>query len=269
MCRLLGYLGAPLQLDKLLYKPPHSLVAQAYQPREMGRAILNADGFGVGWYRGDRPEPPYIYKNILPIWNDINLVQLSRYIESGCIVGYVRSATPGLAVDLSNCQPFSSTGLSGVRSSILFTHNGFIERFRDTLYRPLRNRLDDELYRHIQGTTDSEHIFALILHHLQASEISLEDALGSTLQELTRLAQELEVEFYANIVISDGKQLVASRYGNRSPALTLYWLRDDPNFPDAVIVASEPLFAGNWMSCPQQSVICVGENLEVHVRHLD
>jgi ergothioneine biosynthesis protein EgtC len=257
MCRLLGYLGSSIQLDKLLYKPEHSLIVQSYKPREMTAGLLNADGFGVGWYHPQKDENPYIYKNILPIWSDLNLVQLSRYVESRCLLGYVRSATPPLAVDLSNCQPFTNEKLT-------FIHNGFIHNFRQTLYRPIRTLLDDYSYQFITGTTDSEHIFALIINELRKSpDMTLEKALSNTLDCLTQLAKSLHIYFSANIILSDGKQIVASRYSNRAPTPTLYWLQDDLLYPDAVIVASEPLFEANWKSCPEHSIINVRENLEV------
>ncbi len=123
MCRLLGYLGSKIQLNQLLYEPKHSLVVQSYQPQEMTSGLLNADGFGIGWYHPAKETTPYTYKNILPIWSDINLSQISRYIESNCILGYVRSATPPSSVDLSNCQPFT-------QDQLLFIHNGFIGNFR-------------------------------------------------------------------------------------------------------------------------------------------
>ncbi|MBD2018667.1 class II glutamine amidotransferase, partial [Leptolyngbya sp. FACHB-36] len=132
MCRLLGYLGPRVQLDRLLFKPEHSLIVQSYQPKEMTAGLLNADGFGVGWYHPERQNEAFVYKNTLPIWSDVvNLPSLSRYVESGCILANVRSATPGLTVDLSNCQPFQYQRL-------LAMHNGAIEQFRQSLYRPIR-----------------------------------------------------------------------------------------------------------------------------------
>lgn len=47
MCRLLGYLGSSIQLDRILIKPEHSLVVQSYKPQEMTAGLLNADGFGL------------------------------------------------------------------------------------------------------------------------------------------------------------------------------------------------------------------------------
>lgn len=259
MCRLLGYLGSPIQLDYLLCKPEHSLVVQSYQPREMTAGVVNADGYGIGWYHAHRDADPFIYKNLLPIWSDINLPQISRYIETGCAIANIRSATTGQTVDLSNCQPFGYKHL-------LFTHNGFIKNFRQTLYRPIRDCLSDDAYQAINGTTDSEHMFALLINELQAApDITLEKALHATLMTLTQLAQSHQVSFSGNIIVSDGRRVIASRYAQGVSVPSLYWLRDDPTFPNAVIIASEPIFAGNWNSFPEQSMISVGEDLDVHV----
>lgn len=262
MCRLLGYLGSPILLDYLLDKPEHSLIVQSYQPREMTSGVVNADGFGIGWYHSQRDTDPFTYKSLLPIWNDVNLPNLSRYIESGCVIANIRSATSGQGVDLSNSHPFRN-------GRILFTHNGLIKNFRQTLYRPIRDRLSDRIYQAIDGTTDSEHIFALLINHWETDpDITLEKALHNTLMIVTQLAQSYQVDFSANIIISDGHRLVASRFAHGVQAPSLYWLRDDPAFPEAVIMASEPLFTSNWISCPENSIISVGEDLDIQIYQL-
>lgn len=259
MCRLLGYVGAPISLDTLLYQPSHSLIAQSYQPQEMNVALLNADGFGVGWYRTSPQIEPFIYRNTVPIWNDVNLPQLSRYIESNCILGYVRSATIGQEISLSNCQPFR-------KDEILIAHNGFIHNFRETLYRPLRELLSDELYQWLQGSTDSEHIGALVLNQWETQpDLSWDKALRQALVKMNELAQAKNTHFSANMMMSTGKELIASRYANCENIPSLYWIKDAPNFPDSVIVASEPLFEGDWKSCPEQSILTVGEDLYVSI----
>jgi ergothioneine biosynthesis protein EgtC len=261
MCRLMGYLGPAIPLARLLDQPDHSLVVQSYQPREMTAGLLNADGFGLGWYDGDRPaELPFTYKNTQPIWNDINLPHLGRYVETGCVLANVRSATPGQAVDLSNCQPFQHGLILGV-------HNGFIENFRQTLYRPLRDRLSDLAYQTIHGSTDSEHIFALMVDVIEQSpEISLTEVLVTVINTLEELASSM-TSFSANLILSDGKQLVASRYANRQNP-TLYWLKDSPLLPNAVLIASEPLFPGDWTACPERSILTVTYDLDIQIRAL-
>jgi ergothioneine biosynthesis protein EgtC len=262
MCRLLGYLGPSVSLDRLLLKPEHSLVVQSYQPREMTSGLLNADGYGIGWYDPQREVEPFTYRNTLPIWNDNNLSSLSRYIESNCVVASVRSATPGLAVDWHNCPPFQE-------NLILAVHNGYIENFRQTLYRPIRDRLNDSFYQAIQGSTDSEHIFMLLMQEWRsAANLPLETALQHTLSFIFDLAQKHEVVVSANFILSDGKRLIASRASSRSPAPSLYWLRDDPLFPKAVVIASEPLFSSNWNPFPESSILTVGEDLDIQIQPL-
>jgi ergothioneine biosynthesis protein EgtC len=262
MCRLLAYLGLPVSLEHLLYKPEHSLIVQSYQPREMTSGVVNADGFGVGWYHSQKDTKPFTYKNTLPIWNDINLPSLSRYIESKCILAYVRSATPGQALDFANCQPFN-------HQQSLFIHNGRIENFRKTLHRKIRSTLTPDFYEKIDGNTDSEHIFALLLSQSQIHKHRPpEFALRTTLLILLEMAKRYEVEASANVVFSDGHRLIASRFATTSPAPSLYWLRDDITFPKSVIIASEPLFAGNWTACPENSIISVGEDCDIQVERI-
>jgi ergothioneine biosynthesis protein EgtC len=259
MCRLLGYLGTPISLEKLLYKPEHSLIVQSYQPREMNSGLLNADGFGVGWYHAQRDTNPFTYKSVLPIWNDVNLPSLSRYAESSCILAYVRSATLGQAVDLSNCQPFDN-------QKLLCVHNGRVENFRQTIYRPIRDRLSDFAYQAIKGSTDSEHIFALLLDEVQANPaIGIEQALSATLRYLDTLAKSHQTRASVNLLIGDGKRLIASRFASDRHSPSLYWLRDDSTFPAAAIIASEPLFTGDWHSIPEHSIVSVGEDLEIQI----
>ncbi|MBW4592180.1 MAG: ergothioneine biosynthesis protein EgtC [Brasilonema angustatum HA4187-MV1] len=262
MCRLLGYLGSPVSLETLLYKPEYSLIVQSDQPREMLSEEVNVDGFGVGWYDSQKETEPFTYKSTLPIRNEINLPNLSRYVQSGCVLAYVRSVTSGQVLDLSNCQPYDY-------QSLLFIHNGAIDNFRQTLYRPIRKVLSDEIYQWIEGTTDSEHIFALLLNHWQANPgKSLEQALHVTLLELQQLAQNYQTNISANVVISDGHRLIASRFSTKSPAPSLYTIADDPNSPKSVIIASEPMFAGNWISCPENSIISVGQDCDIRIEHI-
>lgn len=260
MCRLLGYLGDSIQLDRILFEPEHSLIVQSYKPNEMTAGLLNADGFGIGWYDTQKDSLPYAYKNLLPIWNDANLPQLGRYIQSKCYLGYVRSATSSLSVDMINCQPFSYQNL-------LFIHNGYIDDFRQTLYRPIRNNLNDFVYQRIEGTTDSEHIFALIVNELEENHgISLKQALYNAVGKLKTLSQPNNIGFSANIVLSNGKELTACRYSNREISPTLYYIKENiPYSSNAVMIASEPMFAGDWLSFPDHSIIGVQENLEISI----
>lgn len=251
MCRLLAYLGEPVQGDRLILQPAHSLEVQSYKPKEMTAGILNADGFGVGWYNSKKEDFPYTYKSLLPMWSDLNLPQISRYVESHCQLAYVRSATVGLPVDLGNCQPF-------VNKKLMFIHYGFIADFRGTLYRPIRSQLSDELYQQVHGVTDSEHMFALILNHYQDC---LKTAIIEALKQLTHWAKEYKTRFSANIILSDGEQLWATRYAYGAATPTLYYHQTK----EGITLASEPLDEKIWHAFPEQSLIFIDKNRDQHI----
>jgi glutamine amidotransferase len=108
---------------------------------------------------------------------------------------------------------------------LLFIHNGYIDNFRLTLYLPIRNQLCDDTYRSIHGNIDSEHIFALTIGQLKANpSVDLATALETGLKKLIQLSQTYDTFFSANMIISDGTQLVAFRYSNRNVSPTLYYL---------------------------------------------
>jgi ergothioneine biosynthesis protein EgtC len=261
MCRLLGYLGPPMRLDALLLKPKHSLIVQSYQPQEMTAGLLNADGFGLGWYHPEQYMEPCVYRNTTPIWSDQNLTNLAHYIESGCVLAYVRSATVGQSIQLSNCQPYRQHQLLGI-------HNGYIDHFRQTLYRQLRHYLSDRQYQAIEGTTDSEHIFALVCHELEVNPVlSLQQALTATLKQITTWAIASNTSATLNIVLSDGQSLVASRYACLTQPPSLYWIRDDESLPGGVLVASEPMFESDrWTIVPANSLLIVTPDRAVYTK---
>ncbi len=260
MCRILGYLGPQTSLDKLILKPEHSLLAQSYQPKEMKSAILNGDGFGFGWY-GDTPKaaPPFIYRNPQPMWNDRNLDDLCRYARSASLLVNVRSATDKMPAEMSNCQPFS-------HGQMLFIHNGLIENFYKSLYRPIREQLCNTAYQSIKGQTDSEHIFALLVHYIETQPgIDLAEALRLTVEQIAQMANKADVHTSLNIILSTGDRLIAIRYDNQSTAPSLYLLKDSKRFESSVILASEPLFEDDWQPYPQSNLISVSSDLKITV----
>ncbi|MEO0770640.1 MAG: ergothioneine biosynthesis protein EgtC [Cyanobacteria bacterium J06649_4] len=275
MCRILGYLGPAISLDRLVLKPKHSMWVQSYKPRELDAAVLNGDGFGLGWHGSQEPgaeglREPYVYRNILPMWNDRSLEDLCRYIRSDNFVVNLRSATAKMPVDLSNCQPFKWS-IQG--KQILFVHNGLIENFFDTLYRPMREQLCDKAYRSIQGLTDSEHIFALLIHYLETQPgMNVAEALKQTMDAIAALANKANVRVAANIILSvreEGERdsfrgrLIALRYDNKQTAPSFYLLKNAANFPNSVMLSSEPLFEDNWQAYTQSELISIDSDQSI------
>src|SRR5215472_1177951 len=137
MCRWLAYLGTPLLLEDLLYKPKHSLIDQSLHA-QLGVGTTNGDGVGVGWY-GEGAEPG-LYRSIEPAWSDRNLKEIARQVTSGMFLAHVRAST-GTAVQQTNCHPFRF-------GKWLFMHNGAIERFH-AVKRTLALAVDPTLFADI------------------------------------------------------------------------------------------------------------------------
>src|SRR3954453_13458498 len=108
MCRIATYLGEDqIPLSSLVLNPEHSLLVQSYAPKEMMSGVVNADGFGVGWYVAEDYEPA-VYRSNAPLWSDRSFAGIAPKIRSRTVFAAVRSATPGLPVEESGVPPFSS-----------------------------------------------------------------------------------------------------------------------------------------------------------------
>jgi ergothioneine biosynthesis protein EgtC len=262
MCRFVAYLGQAVTLARVISAPEHSLVVQSYQPVEMTSGVVNADGFGVGWYNRALDPTPCVYTNPSPIWSDRNLTGLSKHIASDCIFANVRSATADVAVDQSNCQPFAF-------QQLLFMHNGYIENFRFTLMRQIREALRNEYYTAIGGSTDSEHIFALLLNALHGRSVTLPvliETMSDTIGQLWQWASQAGLHLALNLAVTNGECLVASRFSSKAPAPSLYYTTTSPFFPAAAVVASERLFTSpDWVTVPASSLVGFDRGLERHL----
>lgn len=281
MCRLLAYLGTPILVDKLLYQPKNSLVNQSVSAKEIEEP-LNGDGFGIGWYVPELHEEPATFVSVSPAWSNRNLRNLAPRIQTGCLVAHVRAASVG-EVSESNCHPFRYR-------NFLMMHNGGVEQF-SRIKRRLREGLSDELYNWIKGQTDSEHLFANLLNHLQslnASRPGVEEVLHAfekTFDELKTVMREHEIHepAYLNMMVTDGTFFVGTRYCTdaASEPLTLYhseggrYVIEDgisdvvaPEDDDhAVLIVSEKLTEeDHWTAIPPNHFVIVDHALNVKVR---
>jgi glutamine amidotransferase len=267
MCRMVAYLGeVRTALSSLVLEPEHSLLVQSYAPQEMLSGVVNADGFGVGWYvdeEGDDGEPA-VYRANGSLWSDRSFAGIAPKIRSRSIFAAVRSATPGLPVEESGVPPFSS-------GRFLFMHNGAIEDFRYTAMRPLRDSLSDESYSGLLGATDSETIFAGMLDFLRGAD-GPEDLAGAakeTVRRVARVCEGLEAKAALNLAVTDGEAMAFTRYSSEGPGNSLYFVEDGRVFPGAVVVASERLDRDPaWREVPDRHLLFVDRESGAGLRPL-
>jgi glutamine amidotransferase len=213
-------------LADLLYKPAFSLVHQSWAPREQQHGTVNADGYGVGWYAPDIRVEPARYRRAGPIWTDRSLPSLANVITSGCVIAAVRSATPPSSSEESGAAPFTD-------GRWLFSLNGAVA---DDVV-ALRRSVSDERAAGIEGASDGEVLFALLLDRLEEDgdpAAALAWCVGSIAGRL-------------NLLLCDGQAVWATRWGD-----TLYWRGWSGGF----VIASEPFDDdAGWVAVPEGSLV--------------
>ena len=258
MCRMVAYLGKmEIPLSSLVLDPEHSLLVQSYAPREMMSGVVNADGFGAGWYAPEVDSEPAVYRSNAPIWADRSFASIAPRVRSATAFAAVRSATPGLPAEESGVPPFAS-------GPYLFVHNGAIKNFRTTAMRTLRGFLSDASYSGLLGVTDSETIFALLLDRLRETKArpgdtgALAKATAETVHQVSGICAKLGVYAALNVGVTNGEAFVFTRYSTEGPGNSLYFVESGEAFPDAVVVASERLDSDDgWQKLPDRHLLTV------------
>jgi len=270
MCRFVAYLGEPIPLELLLLKPSNSLVNQSFDAKEF-RLRVNGDGFGVAWYV-DGIEEPVRMRTITPAWSNQNLRALAPAMRSECILAHVRAASPGLPVIETNCHPFQ-------HGRYAFCHNGVVGGFRRHR-RALLASLSDESFDIIQGSTDSETVFAIFLDEIRDRRSGdaardMADALAATALRVVDVADS--EPSYLNLCVTDGRRLAATRFSTDAKGETssLYFhqgsryvcegdtcrMIDPGDDKPTAIIASERLSDDpGWQQFPVGHVGVVREN---------
>ena len=229
MCRLTAYAGEPIAADALVFGGTHSLLEQSYAPRELLFGNVNADGYGVVWYRG---KTPVRTGGSRPIWQDADLQTLLAGASSSSILSSVRNATPGIPIDGGN-QP-------RVHGRWSFILNGFVENFRESHMRELRSHLPDDLYGHLEGSSDTETIFLLAVAALQSGASRL-DALRRVRDLVLEAVRGKNHSAQLTMVLADGDGVAGLNTGSEAATNSLYLAAGHSLAPRGTLLASEPL----------------------------
>lgn len=305
MCRILAYLGKPLPVEHLLFDTDNSLVRQSYSPRLMN-TFLNLAGFGMkAWDPNSRmPDVPFTYRSTTLPSFDRNLRSISAKLAPTCLVAHVRGVTySGRSVVAdTNLHPFHFPG-----TSVVLAHNGHLRRFAHMRY-ALVEHVRPELAQCVEGTTDSEWIYALVLSQLvdpfgMPDTQELAEATASALRILREVRREYGIDTSSpvNLCLSTGRSLVATRFSfdygwyppedemleTDLPFVSLWysiggeyreqdgaWWMTTGLPSRSLIIASEPLTADSstWLEAPEYSMLTAElgpDGVELETRDLD
>lgn len=287
MCRILSYLGKPIVIEELLYKPDNSFIKQSYHPIYMSQ-LLNLAGFGlVAWdYTSNNPQTPYLYKSDQLPFYDENLRNLSSKISPHCVLAHLRGVSYNLqqVVSTQNVHPFIFH-----ETNIALAHNGALVNFIDMKY-DLLEYIKPDYQKRIRGTTDSEWIYAIFLSRLDSkAENYNEKEIFTAIIDTFKILQKIRAKHHiaitspVNLFITNGDFIVATRfvfdYGwqDASTLLTTHasyhslWYTYGESYgyydneykmksgksKSSVIIASEPLTKDTttWVEVPEYTII--------------
>jgi glutamine amidotransferase len=304
MCRVLAYIGEPVDLEDLLYRTDNSLLRQVYEPQLM--SFLNLAGFGMmAWdERSHAPSVPFVYKTAeVPVF-DRNLRSLSGKLRPTSLIAHVRGVPHS---DAEVVAPYNLHPFRWGDAPLALAQNGTLSAFATMRY-DLLPYIRPELAKRIEGATDTEWVYALVLSQLPSRAPVLtaehyERALVDAIERIraVRLRRGINDSSGLNLVVSDGRCVIATRF-----TFDYGWYEDDVPSPSqkfgfvslwftsgssyrrvgeewvmaggdedrSLLLSSEPLTAdvSTWLEVPEYSMITASTEdgvLQVRTRDLD
>jgi glutamine amidotransferase len=177
---------------------------------------MNADGWGVGFYAGSRPQPAR-WRSNRPLWADASFASVAPVISSRCVLAAVRSATAGMPADETAAAPFQS-------GRWLLSHNGVVDR---AVLGP---------HPAAESVCDSAQLAA---HLFEFGP----ERLGEFVAEVARGDPGARL----NLLLTDGQRILATRWNDTLSVLAT---------EDGVVVASEPYDDDpRWTDLPDHHLI--------------
>jgi glutamine amidotransferase len=220
MCRHLGWLGEPRSVVSLVLDPPYGLLVQSYSPRRQKHGLMNADGWGIGFF--DEDKAPRRWRSAAPLWGDASFASVAPVLRSGCVVAAVRSASVGMPIEASASAPFSD-------GRWLLSHNGLVDR----AVLPASAVAE--------STNDSALLAALIF------ERGL-DVLGDTIAEVAAADPDARL----NILAGNGSELHATTWGD-----TLFVLK---RVDGVVLASEPFDDDKGWQEIPDRHLVTVADS---------
>jgi predicted glutamine amidotransferase len=270
MCRLYGLrANEPTKVECTLVHAQNALMLQS-------RADLSgkshANGWGLATYEDHEP---HVERQAWAAYHGEHFRRAAARVYAETVIAHVRRATVG-EVTLANTHPF-------VWRRWVFAHNGTVPNF-DQVSALMRGAMTEEHRGAIRGTTDSEHVFRLLLSILERSSgVSLAGALREATTAVVAWSQRIDPDapLGLTMLVTDGAHLVGTRWGRSLVVLERHGVRDceicgfphvhhDPRHSyRAVVVASEPLTHEEWRALPDRTFFHIGPDLLFETEPLD
>jgi len=208
MCRIFAFRSrVDLKVQRSLVKAENALQLQSRK---------HPHGWGIAYYLTGETSP-HLIKSMESAFDDDRFARVSTFLTSHAVIAHVRKATVG-ELSPRNTHPFAWNGWT-------FCHNGTIFGF-DAIRPLLLGKVHPRFHASIQGTTDSELFFYLVLSELERAGYDVDapggvvpddlwqrfGALLAWIRDLSHETGDDERESMMNFVLTNGSVLFATRF---------------------------------------------------------
>tara|TARA_Y100001968_G_C19328096_1_gene702835 strand:- start:247 stop:1134 length:888 start_codon:yes stop_codon:yes gene_type:complete len=270
-----------LKVQRSLVKAENALQLQSTE---------HPHGWGIAYYLSGQ-RIPHDVRSVNAAFADERFRRVSEFLTANAVVAHVRKATVG-ELSPQNTHPFHWKGWT-------FCHNGTLFGYQQ-IEAQVRQRLKARFASSIQGSTDSEMLFYLVLGALEDAGMDLddppdtfpdgiEDSLGELLGWLRDICEETgadEREAMMNFILTNGDILIANRFnGNLSFSTQKKRCADYDICPVAnkvcfgprrvgishthLLIASDPTSPDDiWEEVPNRGMLLVDSELRLALRGL-
>lgn len=273
MCRLYGFRAThPTRVECELIEAQNSMIRQS---RADSRGLVNDDGWGIGYIEDGRLT---CRREVGPASGSADYRRDAARIRSTTVLAHVRRATLG-GPSLENTHPFR-------HDDGMLIHNGHVGGFQELRGRFLE-AMCDENRRAIRGSTDSEHVFQLLMsRRSERPDATLTALLRDTVADVVEWSHQVApgAEVALNLLWVAGGELAGSRLGRSLWSLE----RTEPHrcgecgrlHPDpdllpageeyrAVVLASERITDEEWRRVPEPSVFRVTGETSLEIQPME
>ena len=210
-----------------------------------GLSAKHNDGWGLATFNGDRWT---LEHSAEAASESSRFAQLGLGPKANVALAHLRLATVGVNA-IENNHPFESNGW-------VFMHNGTLENFEANRAR-LEAAIAPPFRSALMGTTDSERLFALYLTEIDGrvdvDAVEASRALSRVAQLASSICDEPGgAKSKLNVVASNGSVTLAMRNGH-----TLF----TSDARNALSIASEPMFPGEWHEVPEGGLVSIDQHL--------
>jgi glutamine amidotransferase len=202
----------------------------------------NPDGWGVGWFEGNKAE---VRRAPCRADWDEKFYDSIDEARSHNLIAHIRFATQGEPNEC-NCHPFTRH-YNG--RDWMMAHNGWVTGAGG--------------HPGAEGDTDSETIFHEIMD--KVNEYQNSGTFRGKYQALKKAIKNVFDSHHdtinLNLLISDGNMLYAFNHYSRKP---MYMLRRSKSYGGAILISTKKLTEENWEVIPKDRLLCIN-NGEIEI----